>query len=369
MTINTITCHDVYNYGASLQAYALMKCLRNEGHQVKIIDYKPNYLSGHYNVFAISEKYSSISTLHRLAYYCVRIPYRLCFWDFKRKRAFDQFKSKHLHLTDIQYHNNEELKNAPPIADLYIAGSDQIWNTAYPNGKDPAFYLDFAPNGKIRASYAASFSVSEIDDKIKSFVRQQISKLDFVSVRESTGLQILASIGLSGCQVCDPVFLLAKNEWSAMTHSRMIRQKYILVYDFELNKDIENFVKKYAKKYDLKIVSIKDGPNLEYADKVIKGAGPLDFLTLIRDCECVVSNSFHGSAFALIFNKEFYVFNRMRQKVNSRMVDLLAGLHLEERLITNKNDTFLSKINYKEVNPLMEAQVRVAYEYLHNIMK
>ena len=153
MKIRTITCHDVYNVGASLQAYALQTYLKSLGHDVKIIDYKPDYLSKHYRLDVVGNpKYDK--PFVREAYLLAKLPERL--HALPRKKTFDSFTAKHLDLTR-RYTSNEELQADPPEADVFFAGSDQIWNPLFPNGKDPAFYLDFALHG-IRASYAASFA-------------------------------------------------------------------------------------------------------------------------------------------------------------------------------------------------------------------
>ena len=156
MQICTITCHDVYNAGASLQAYALQAYLKSLGHDVKIIDYKPDYLSRHYRLDIVGNpKYDK--PILRQAYLLAKLPGRLRM--LPRKRAFDSFTAKYLDLTR-RYASNAELKADPPEADIYFAGSDQIWNPLFSNGKDPAFYLDFVRRG-IRAAYAASFAVEE----------------------------------------------------------------------------------------------------------------------------------------------------------------------------------------------------------------
>lgn len=106
----------------------------------------------------------------------------------KSRKKFDEYTRKYLHLTQ-RYNSFQELLNNPPEADIYFCGSDQIWNTQIKNGLDPAFYCDFAPMKAIRASYAASFSISQIPKEHESFVKSQINKLNYISVRENSGLR------------------------------------------------------------------------------------------------------------------------------------------------------------------------------------
>ncbi len=366
MKIKTITCHNVYNYGASLQAYALMKYLENLGHEVEIIDYKPNYLSQRYNLWAISPKWSKY-ILFKLLYYALKIPERLIN-DLPRKKAFDIFTKENLKLTINTYHTNEELKVEIPQADVFIAGSDQIWNSMYPNGKDPAFYLNFAPKKAVKASYAPSFSIDYIEKGFEEQVKLWLQNLDYISVREATGLSILRSIGMQGIQVVDPVFLLDAYEWSKLAREGLIKSKYILIYDFENNPTIEKFAKYISIKTGFPIVSIKDYLKQRYANKTIINASPWDFIGLIKNCEFLISNSFHGTAFSIIFNKEFYTFNRMHQKINSRMKDLLSSLGLENRLVKEENQIDISNlIDYVKVNTLLSEKISISKKYLYHI--
>ena len=369
LNIKTITCHDVYNYGASLQAYALMQYLTLQGHIVEIIDYKPPHLSKRYNFWMIPEKWKKNIVL-KIMYLLNKIPSILVYWGGGgRKRAFDKFTKKYLFLTNTKYRSNKDLIQNPPNADIYIAGSDQIWNTQSENGKDPSFYLNFAPEDAIKASYAASFSISEIQEEYRAFVFNMLQHLDYISVRERTGLRILENLGINNAKlVLDPVFLLEKNYWDKIA-SYQSDEKYILVYDFENNPRIRDFAIKIAKTKGIKIYIIKDYFISQYADVYIDSAGPLEFLQLIKNCEVLLSNSFHGTAFSIIYEKEFYVFNRMNAPVNSRMADLLKELNMENRLIIDKNGTLdQSKINYGKANQILNSLICDSKNYLDKIL-
>ena len=172
MKIRTITCHDVANYGAALQALALQTYLKKEGHDVRIIDYVPEYIKP-YDIW----KVNPASHLYKPSKYF--FAFKL-FWalrkyvhirpTMKRLEAFKEFNGKYLELTR-RYSSYEELANDPPIADVYIAGSDQIWRTNLMNGKDPAFYLQFGNKTVRRMSYAASFGLPHLTDGMDYLVR------------------------------------------------------------------------------------------------------------------------------------------------------------------------------------------------------
>ena len=195
MRIKTITCHNVYNTGASLQAYALSKYLQNLGHDVEIIDYVPDYLV-HHRLWAVANSVYNKPVIREL-YNLAKLPGRLCARYGTRKRAFDRFTDQYLPLTDRHYSSYEELISNPPDADIYLAGSDQIWNSLFLNGRDPAFYLQFAPGNRIRASYAASFAISQIAPEYQEQTKKWLSDFDYVSVREASGLTILEMMGFT----------------------------------------------------------------------------------------------------------------------------------------------------------------------------
>ncbi len=365
MRIKTITCHDVYNSGASLQAYALMRYLEELGNEVEIIDYKPDYLNNHYKLGIIANPKYEKNLMLKMIYLTLKFPGRVL--ALRKKIKYDHFRDNYLKVTKKRYISNSELKNNPPEADIFICGSDQIWNSKFNNGKDPAFYLDFAPQGKIKASYAASFATDRIEESVRDITKERINKLDYIGVREISALNILEDLGIdNGIQVMDPVFLLSKETWLNMAYEVDKKQKYIFVYDFDGNELIKEIALKVAKKKSLKIYTVFKS---DYSDKVIKGMGPIDFISYIKNAEFVISNSFHGTAFSIIFEKQFIVVNR-KEEINTRMRDLLTILKIENRLINeNYNFDLINKnIDYTVVNRAIKLKVKSSKEYLENII-
>lgn len=200
MKIRTITCHNVYNHGASLQAYALAIYLQDIGNEVEIIDYRPLYLC-HYRLTGVSNPRFDKPIL-REAYQIAKFPGRLYErFTSQRKKAFDRFTAEYLPVTRNTFVNVAALQANPPEADLYIAGSDQIWNPLFQNGKDPAFYLDFIPDGKRGISYAASFAVEYLEKQDINRMKPQLKRLAAVSVRERSGVRILSEMGIEAVQI------------------------------------------------------------------------------------------------------------------------------------------------------------------------
>lgn len=366
MKIKTITCQKVNNHGANLQAYALMHYLEKLGHDVEIIDYFPEYFKHFRPLYCGTPKYAA-NPVTRFAYICAKFPGRLkSYLEYKksdRKKNFEAFRDKYYRLTDT-YESFEELKANPPKADLYIAGSDQIWNTMMNNGKDPAYYLQFAPKNATTATYAASFSVSEIPDELKEQTKKYIKSIDFVSVREKSALKILDDLGiLNGQAVLDPVFLLEKKQWSKIESNIKLDDEYVLVYDFEGSDEVKNFAVKYAQKHNLKIYSLYKN---EYCDKSFENFGPDVFLSLIKNAEFIVSNSFHATAFSLIYEKEFAVIKR-QEGINSRMVDLLSYVGVDDRIVDSYQE--FNAIDFNLVKEKLEIEVEKSKDYLKEVLE
>ncbi|HAT4318350.1 polysaccharide pyruvyl transferase family protein [Clostridium perfringens] len=362
MKICNITCHDVYNHGASIQAYALMKYLKNNGHEVEIIDYKPDYLDRQYKLLSIDNEVWKKNFLKKFIYLTLKIPGRII--SLKRKAEFDKFKKENLILTNKKYKSNEELKKDLPDADAYICGSDQIWNSIHMNGRDLAFYLDFVPDNKIKFSYAASFATDEIEDKYKPIVKRSIARLDGVGIREKSGVEIVKRLGFNNAvNVVDPVFLLKKEEWDKIA-TENFNEKYILVYDFDKSDLIKKISIEISRKKGLKIYTINsDKP--KYADKHFNLSGPNTFISLVKNAEFIVSNSFHAIVFSIIYEKNIIIVNR-NEEINTRMRDLLNDLGLNNRLVdADYNiENLIEDIDYSKSNEIIRNKINFSQDYL-----
>lgn len=344
-----------------MQAYALQRYLTEQGHDVEIIDYKPWYLSRHFKLTTINNPVFDRFVIRTL-YILAKLPGRLVM--LKRKRAFDRFTKEYLRLTTERFESNSELTDNCPDAGIFIAGSDQIWNTMFQNGRDAAFYLDFVPAGKRRVSYAASFATEKIESGYEEFVKSMINRFDHISVREQTGVRLLREMGINrAVQVCDPVFLLDKEAWSEMTSSSC-EEKYLLVYDTENSKTVRQIALAVAHRLKLKVWSIGSF-RLNYADRDFYLSGPKEFVSLIKNGDFIVSNSFHGTAFSLIFEKNMCVVNRS-EAINTRMLSLLDTLGIGDRLVgADFNvEELTENIDYIKVNKLLAENICSSKQFL-----
>ena len=334
MKIKTLTCHDVYNCGASLQAYALQRYLSKLGHDVEIINYKPSYLSfkyrWHWYVNEHSPYYKRCrgSVLYRAFYVTQR--YLRSFTTWKRKRSFELFTYKYLKLTK-EYDTYIQLCQNPPQADVYIVGSDQVWNNAVlNNGFDPAFFLSFGNKNTKRLSYAASFGTAK--SYMTFFTKQRLASFDAISVREDSGKRLIGP-DFDVKVVCDPVFLLDKEDWENMCVKVSGKnERFILIYNLgNANQNMLSHAYQLAKERKMKVYVIKTSESMIKADKVFSEVGPIEFLSLFSQASVVLSNSFHATAFSLIFRKEFYTYTFQEMASSYRMVDLLNRVGLSSR--------------------------------------
>ena len=357
MRILTLTTYEGYNYGASLQAYALQHFLKLQGHDTAIIRFEPEYLMRYYAFWYVNPD----SRLN--ANPITRMLYRIMKWGqrrttLKRKRVFDYFNHQILTETEQKWSSSEMFMQDPAKADLYLCGSDQIWNVLYEAGRDPVFYLEFVKEGK-KASYAASFSFLDLPKEHFVRIQRSLQKFDAVSVRELQGKELVEKMGVDAAWVLDPVFLLSVSEWDSLINRKEIlsyepcdiKEKYLLIYDFEGNAKLKEFAINYSRRHNLKIFAITDRFPLRYADKNFKNAGPVDFIRMIKGCDCFISNSFHGTAFSIIFHKPFFVFNREKAKVNSRMQSLLQLFGLEDRIVVDENEKSYS-IDWEKIDKI-----------------
>lgn len=354
MDIKIMTCHDVYNAGASLQAFALQTFLENNGHDVELIDYKPPYIDFPYKLSLFVhpdspvKKYADRSAVVKLLYalkrYLFYLPYS------QRKKAFDEFTRSFLNLTH-QYKSDEELLRDVPEADTYIVGSDQVWNsTTMLNGKDPAFFLNFVPEGKRKISYAASFGADDVNDDVRDNIRAYLSSFDAISVRESSGVDIVRRLGFGCTHVCDPVFLLSEEEWrEALDIVNGDTEPYVLIYNLtSVNSRLLQDAQYVASAKGLKSYSISP-MKVPGVDGNFVNIGPKEFVRMIFNAEYVFTNSFHATAFSMISRKQFCTYNYHSVSNSSRMYSLLNESGMLDCLnVRNVYDALVNPTDYSQ---------------------
>lgn len=324
--VGIITMHRVINYGSALQAYATLKAISMLGYEAELIDYIfPNKK----RKIGLAGKMKSLILK---AFLSVFHP--------GKKKNFDSFYSEYYNCSK-PFRTPEELKVADFSYDVLMTGSDQVWNPMH-TGDDLSFLLSFSTDNTPKISYASSFSKSVLPEEYKKTYAECLKKYKFISVREASGVNIVRElIGKTPYCACDPTLLLSGEEWSALADKgkQLVKGQYVLLYilSYAYNPypDILNIIEYVRGKMNLPVV-ILDGSlmtNRIAGAKIIKNAGPLEFLRLVRDAAFVVTTSFHGTAFSLNFEKPFFSILNDDLKGDTRMLDLLKAVGAEDRAL------------------------------------
>lgn len=357
MKTNTITFHSAHNYGAVLQAYALQKTLVKLGYDNEIIDIDKTKESLFRPInISLSKKCLSLIKYNLI----VLLQYKKLHEKFKK---FESFINDYLTLTK-KFGSINSLQSEPPQADIYIAGSDQVWNCT--NGCFTPFLLDFGDNNAKRVSYAASLGSYDIPEAYLEQFRQLLARFDVISVREQEAKIFIENLLQRECCVhIDPVFLLSKDDWSNLCSNYSISySKYILCYALLYNEHINEAAQKLKQVTGYPVVAIvHNAENYVKGDIYVYDAGPRDFLALMKNAEYVLTTSFHGTAFPIVFNRKFYSF--ISSKNPSRITNLLKCLGLESRLVyDSSNLNYLEGIDYKSVSKRIDQERESSYNYL-----
>ena len=363
--IALLSFHNAYNYGASLQAYALQHALEEMGAKCEYIDYLNEARE---NAYDMGYQLKDAVRKHdpgRIVRTVVGTPYIL-----SRGKKFKAFYDKYLHKTDRVYHNSQEAKALNSMYDKFIVGSDQVWNTKN-NGGDTAYLLDFVEDNTKKISYSSSFGMERVPEPYLEDYRKCLMTIDRLAVREVAGVKIVRELtGRTAHLVLDPVFLLDRESWSRLkSQSDQDGKKHLFFY---LNKpsQISEFYRigyqnKEAKTHILSSY-VTPMDFLNPSVKVRVSMSPTEFLEEIATAELVVTASFHCLAFAILFHKPFVVILAGDKGKDERLINLLKITDLESRILTSDMTSarINSPIDYDKVDRLLQPYLEYSREYL-----
>jgi hypothetical protein len=353
MKIGILTFQRTHNYGAVLQAYALKTFLQHlTGQEVVIIDYVPKEEKDIYNLWSFN--------LMRRRHFkgnikeFIILPF-IMRNKYVRIKKFNSFINIYLKPEKI---NNEGY-------DLVIYGSDQIWrdHEFSPKGLHPVYFGSDYIKAKSKISYAASMGIIVDNFKNRELISDYLEHFNAISVRENLLAKFLRSLTKKHVQVViDPVFLINCSHWSEMACGRLIDKPYLLYYALHEDDSNNKLAQLLASKLNLKLVVIKGYLSIHDKREWLTTSGPIEFLSLYKFSSFVYSSSFHGTAFAIIFRKQFYV----NIKENSeRITSLLSYANLERRFITNINTINLNDvIDYNNVYSQLEKHIHDSKMFL-----
>lgn len=353
------------NYGAVLQTYALAKKTQDFG--VDTVVYK--YNDTRRRTYGVPVYKKIISTAWHYA--------QDAFSLWQKRRGFNLFRRSFIPFTDKHYKNNEQLKSAPQDFDVFISGSDQIWNPdifLY----DTSYFFDFIPDNCKRISYASSFGKSTFNEQYKEKCGELLSKYSNISVREESGIEIVKELcGKDAECVLDPTLLLVADEWNVIADSAKDKAKnfkgilcYVMPGDEKVVSSIVKIAEKLKEQTGLPIlyIGIKEYDIFKFGVKNCDiFVSPMDFVVYFKNAEYVVTNSFHGTAFSLIYNKRFYVpINDELKKgkaLHERVLSITKKLGAENALVPTSNIE-LKELDLENIQNNLKIEREKSLKYL-----
>lgn len=348
--VGIITIANVNNYGAELQAFATFRKLQLMGYNAEIINYL-YYKDWRYIDSKMSRSFNSMSIKGKIIYFA---KYRVASFVLNKilplickdvKQRIANFNSFHQHNTRFSklYKSMKDLYTDTPIYDVYMVGSDQVWNPNASSSIEP-YFLTFAPHSALTVSYASSFGVSKIENNsIANRIKLGLSSIKTISVRESSGVNLVKELtGRTAQLVCDPTLLLNKSEWTMfMKPVSNMPQRYVLIYQLSESDAIVKLATRIGKQEQIPVYRICKRAFKVKKDKGvvnILNAGPSEFLSLITNASFIITNSFHGTAFSINFDVPFYTVVSAKKKNNNRMESLLDYVGLGKRIVKDDVD-------------------------------
>lgn len=357
MRIGILTFQATNNYGGVLQSYALQKILKDLGHAPEILDYECRFIEQPYRWENLKKK--------GLAGYLFSLMGFLCY--LPRGKGNKRFKK---HMKYSERCSAESMKSMGDKYDMYIVGSDQVWNYRLTGG-DMHYLLDFVKESSKKYSYAASFGVGEIKSPYCELYTKLLNEFEMIAVRESQGSEIIYDmIGKRVPVVLDPTLLLTREEWMSAAKLPVMKEKYILVYQLGISKNLVNKVKHLAKKTGCKVryIPFPLGGFIEAKKQWRIGAD--EWIGLFANASYIVTDSFHGTAFSILFNKPFWTeASGQHKNVGSRIYNLLDVFGLTDRLFDSESKCSPDDaIEYESVNRILNQERTKSIDYLKTII-
>ncbi len=345
------------NYGNRLQNYALQESLSKVGGCVETL-HNP-WLESHNEI------------LYRIKR-CVRR--LLAVTDKKKKNvirelSFAKFNKKYIKFSPLWLNKNKDRQRAAELYDLFICGSDQVWNS-HAKEISGKYFADFASNHQ-KASYAASFGTDNICENRREEFQKYLSGFNHISVREKSGVKIVKELtDINAEQHMDPTVLLDKDDWEKIEKKPKrisLNSNYLVAYILgEDNSNMEAVISKISQKYNLEIIRLGEvcNPNAEIFS-------PDEFVYLLHHAKCVVTDSFHGTVFSIIFHTPFFTFGRkgVEGGMSTRLKSLVEILGLEKRFNPKMEQCNLEEnIDFDDVDKTIEVERKRSFDYLNSIL-
>lgn len=345
--------HKVINFGSALQAYALFYKIKQLGYEAELIDYK--YPNSIHKTGETRVRNAIKQVVHFINCAIVGFP------NIQQKKRYEKLWKSGYTLSSKRYESRDEINANPPLYDIYVTGSDQVWNSLFVKSDD-TFLLAFAPNDKKKISYSSSFAYNYIPKQYCTLYEKHLLEYSRLSVREESGIELIRELtGMNAELVCDPTLLLTVDEWRRFSvgAKKYVNNSYILVYmlaySFDPFPDADYIVNYIQQQLGKKVIFLDAGKRDYFKpnSKVVKDAGPKEFVDLFLNADFVITTSFHGTAFSVNFNKPFLSIIK-KGNPDSRIVSLLNITGLQDNAISydEKNVEFNLTPNIEAQNKL-----------------
>ena len=357
-----ITFHFAHHYGAQLQAYATMRAIQGLGHDCDIIDFRLPHTTATNQLFKHSGSVRDAAANTHTA---------LHYGAFKaRFDRFEAFVNEQMKLSPQRYTSFAQLRDNPPDYDVYVSGSDQIWNPYIYADKqfEPAFLLDFVRKGR-RIAYAPSLGTPTLPAPYDEQFRQYLSAFDALSVREKRGQDLVRAItGREARVVLDPTLLLTGQQWGELAVAPKY-QDYILCYFVSDPGEAAAYALALSEKTGLPIVQLAGARRkIPGAKEIVFDAGPREFLGLFQHASYVCTNSFHGAVFSVQFDRPFFTSMSPKERAEptySRIYSLLSRLGCAERIVgLDSTASIDAPMDYEAVHRNLDAARADSLAYL-----
>lgn len=367
------------NYGAALLAYALQTEIEHLGYNAEIIDFRPitaqpNFIHKSFDILKQDGIFHFFRKLKKKILYHNKIDVRNL---NNRKKAFSDFRAHYLNRSKV-YHNM--MDECPLDYDIYVVGSDVIWKPARVISKieSDAYFLNFTEGLPCkRIAYAASIGTNDNDvlHPLQSNMKKMVRKFDSISLRENTSISFISSLyGKSVIWCIDPTMLFDANFYNKLlienNHSvSHIAYDYIYIYVLGDNKQAYLMANKLSHIWNIPVICDAPSPQLiEQLALNVQNDGPLDFLNRIKNAKVVITDSFHGTVFSIIFHKDFYTFSR--GKISIRMQDLLEKLCLTNRYVDSESLALqqFKPVEYNDVDNIVNNWRKESVKFLNDAL-
>lgn len=365
MKVTVITLQNVRNYGSALQALATQEIFKSLGCQVDFINFmRDNQKTPTVRIQTWCKEFNPIK---KAIYALILYPTFL-----QQDKVFKSFITKHLNVQSQQYSTDEDFKNYPITSDIYCTGSDQTWNSGWNQGIIKAMFLNFVPDNIRKIAYAASFGKSKLDEWEKEETKELLKRYYAISVRESTGVNIVKDLGIDNAvHVLDPTLQLGGSFWKQHMGKRKIKEPYLLIYQLNTNRNFDDYAKEYAKKKGLKLVRF-----CWRIDQCIKCGKAwvipevLDFVSAIYYADTVITDSFHATAFSINMNTPMICI--YPNEFGGRIASILKLTGLEKQHLESYSDfsyVDAPKIDFSSVNAILNKEREKGWNFLKQAIR